>query len=114
MDDVQYNRNSQDNQVTELCATMTNNDSDGNPLDRLTKYIGNNKKDDCIDSDYQSELRILRRTFWSSEAIDSRLWLWQTCTEFGYFQGNRAAFKTFRIAAKSSCCYITVNLNNEF
>lgn len=98
MGDVQYNSNYPDNTVMMDCAMFTDT-SVGGPLERLTHFIstkyGLMNSDDCIGTDYNAEIKELRGSDWTSPYIDSRTWLWQTCTEFGYYQGTDSKNQPF-------------------
>merc|ERR1712098_982516 len=44
---------------------------------------------ECLDHTYQSEVKSLRETGWDSEAAaGGRQWIYQTCTEFGWYQSS--------------------------
>lgn len=89
MGDVQYNGEGANNNVVSDCRFLNNSAYGKNPLDRLTKFIASKYGifGDCINADYNADVTELQDSSWSSPAIDSRTWLWQTCTEFGYYQG---------------------------
>merc|ERR1719317_983651 len=42
--------------------------------------------DMCLDHTYASFLAQLSETSWSGEGVGWRQWIWQTCTEFGWYQ----------------------------
>lgn len=85
MGDVQYNSNDPSRNFVALdCALMTGT---GDPLKRLTNFIFQKYGSGCINADYNSDIAELQKSNWNARYIGSRLWLWQTCTEFGYYQG---------------------------
>jgi hypothetical protein len=62
----------------------------GSPIQRLavlnTKYLESNGEE-CLNNDYTSFLAVLTETSWSNTGgIGMRQWIWQTCTEFGWYQ----------------------------
>ncbi|XP_020629406.1 putative serine protease K12H4.7 isoform X3 [Orbicella faveolata] len=94
---VQYNK---DNRAFEgavgtnitidtLCDIMNDNDI-GDPLARYAKVnslILQTYGANCLDSSYNNLIASLRNTSWSSSASEGgRQWMYQTCTEFGFFQ----------------------------
>lgn len=90
MEDVQYAGDYPDNLVAMDCQTMTE-EFLGTPLQRLSLFVedtyGLAGEDDCVLANYQADIRQLKQSNWTAREINSRLWLWQTCTEFGYYQG---------------------------
>jgi len=100
MGDVQYNSNAPSNGVLQDCATMTNA-ATGDPINRLTKFIAGKYglgTNGCINADYTDDISSLQQSNWNSRYIDSRTWLWQTCTEFGYYQGTDSRDQPFGVS----------------
>lgn len=94
---VQYNK---DNRAFEgavgtnitidtLCGIMNNEDI-GDPLTRYAKVNSlmlQTYESKCLDSNYKSMITSLQNTSWSSSASEGgRQWMYQTCTEFGFYQ----------------------------
>jgi len=84
---VQYNgRYNED--IFSVCAIMTD-ESNGSELERFAKlneavlamYGGG-----CIDPSYDNWISLLSETSWADQDIGWRQWIWQTCTEFGWYQ----------------------------
>jgi len=95
MGDVQYNSNNPNsNTVIQDCAIMTNAGT-GDPLKRLTNFINQKYGGSCVDNNYNSDVTELQKSSWTARYIGSRLWLWQTCTEFGYYQGTDSSKQPF-------------------
>jgi hypothetical protein len=42
--------------------------------------------EECLDHEYASFLSMLTDSSWSGGGIGWRQWIWQTCTEFGWYQ----------------------------
>jgi len=86
MGDVQYNSNNpSSNGVIQDCAIFT---AAGDPLKRLNNFLISKYGSGCINADYKSDITELQKSSWNARYIGSRTWLWQTCTEFGYYQGT--------------------------
>jgi len=103
---IQYNR---DNRAWEgalgtnitietLCGVM-GDDKLGDTLDRyavVNDIILKVYSTKCIDVSYTNFVNFLRKTTWSSEnAGGARQWIYQTCTEFGYFQTTDSTQQVF-------------------
>ncbi|XP_078380206.1 putative serine protease K12H4.7 [Oculina patagonica] len=75
--------------INTLCGIMNNKDI-GDPLARYAKVnslILQTYGVKCLDSSYKSLITSLQNTSWSSSASEGgRQWMYQTCTEFGFFQ----------------------------
>ena len=97
MEIVQYNRdNIPFNYVTieGLCIFMANT-SYGTPLERYA--IVNSYLRGPIEANSTALFEALRQTEWSSSAVQDgiRQWIYQTCTEFGYFQTTDSVKQPF-------------------
>lgn len=103
---VQYNK---DNRAFEgaigtnitidtLCGIM-NDESVGDPLARYAKVNSlmlDTHGETCLDSSYKDLINELRQTSWSSSASEGgRQWMYQTCTEFGFYQSSDSAKQPF-------------------
>merc|ERR1719435_109697 len=84
---VQYNGHYEED-IFSICAIMTD-ESIGEPILRLAAVndvmLGSDA-DTCLDHTYASFLAQLSETSWSGEGVGWRPWIWQTCTEFGWYQ----------------------------
>jgi len=98
MDIVQYNK---DNRAFEgsstanisidtLCNIMTTKETNLTPLERYAQVnalLLNATKQNCSDIKYSKMIKNLQDPSWnSSVAGGERQWLFQTCTEFGFYQ----------------------------
>lgn len=101
---VQYNKDNRNNSamanmtIESACDILTN-DSLGIAIDRLailsTKIL-NASKEKCLDYMYNKMIHKLRNITWANEEAEGgRQWMYQTCTEFGFFQTSTARPKLF-------------------
>merc|ERR1712002_375010 len=84
---VQYNGNNNMN-ISTLCSIMTD-ETFASPLERLAvvnSMMLEEAGEPCIMHDYESFLNIISNTKWSGHGVGYRQWIWQTCTEFGWYQ----------------------------
>lgn len=103
---VQYNK---DNRAFEgavgtnitidtLCNIMTDQGI-GKEIARYAKVnslIMQTYGEKCLDSSYQKMISELKETSWTSSAgIGGRQWIYQTCTEFGFFQTSDSTDQPF-------------------
>ena len=96
---VQYNRdNVPFNEVTidDLCDVMVNT-SYGCPLERYAAISYLLSFGETIDANFSRQVEEMRQTPWNSSAVDEgmRQWIYQTCTEFGYYQTTDSAQQPF-------------------
>lgn len=69
-----------------LCNIM-NNSTIGTPIERYAKAaVVIYHEEDCADVNYQENVFAMRNVSWESELLSSRSWVYQTCTEFGWYQ----------------------------
>merc|ERR1712025_157260 len=62
-------------------------ESIGDPIDRLAVVVMLGWEDgDCIDPTYTSWVDLLSDISWEGGGVGWRQWIWQTCTEFGWYQ----------------------------
>ncbi len=103
---VQYNKDNRDFEgavgtditIDTLCDIMVNA-SIGEEIDRyaavnslLLKTYG----EPCLDISYDTMIKDLRETSWNSSASEGgRQWVYQTCTEFGFFQTSDGTDQPF-------------------
>ncbi|XP_050439494.1 putative serine protease K12H4.7 isoform X3 [Adelges cooleyi] len=94
---VQYNKDNRKSNMTDtnaiitletLCDIMTN-ESIVSPLEKYAavndRMLSSNNLT-CTDYVYEKEVNILKNVSWESSAASSRQWMYQTCTEFGFYQ----------------------------
>merc|ERR1711872_825561 len=82
---VQYNGHYEED-IFSICAIMTD-ESIGDPIDRLAVVVMLGWEDgDCIDPTYTSWVDLLSDISWEGGGVGWRQWIWQTCTEFGWYQ----------------------------
>uniref|UniRef100_A0A672NEF7 Putative serine protease K12H4.7 n=1 Tax=Sinocyclocheilus grahami TaxID=75366 RepID=A0A672NEF7_SINGR len=106
MDVVQYN---EDNRAFEgvvgtnitikvLCSVMLDS-SLGEPYDRyaaVARLMQNTFSQACINTQYKSYIQDMSNTSWSGpEAGGGRQWVYQTCTEFGFYQSTDSPNQPF-------------------
>merc|ERR1712179_17 len=84
---VQYNGHYEED-IFSICRIMTD-ESIGEPIKRLAAVndvmLGSDE-DLCMDTSYASWLEYLSSTSWDGQSDGWRQWIWQTCTEFGWYQ----------------------------
>ncbi|OAD55889.1 Putative serine protease K12H4.7 [Eufriesea mexicana] len=96
---VQYNKDNRNNSamanmtIESACDILTN-ETLGIAIDRLailnTKIL-NASKEKCLDYMYSKMIHKLRNVSWTNEQAEGgRQWMYQTCTEFGFFQTSTA------------------------
>ncbi|XP_031831625.1 putative serine protease K12H4.7 [Nomia melanderi] len=101
---VQYNKDNRNNSamanmtIDSSCDILTN-ESLGIAITRLaflSNKILNATKEKCLDYMYNKMVHKLRNVSWvSEEAEGGRQWMYQTCTEFGFFQSSTAQSNLF-------------------
>lgn len=103
---VQYNRDNRafegavDTNLTieAICSIMTN-DAIGTPFYRYTvvnSLILQTYNETCLDASYSKYINDMREVSWnSSQSVGGRQWMWQTCTEFGFYQSTDSQFQPF-------------------
>merc|ERR1711962_473143 len=55
-------------------------------IDNLAGLMLEEAGEPCIMHDYDSFLNIISDIHWSGHGVGYRQWIWQTCTEFGWYQ----------------------------
>lgn len=118
---VQYNRdNLPFNNVTidDLCDVMVNV-SLGSPLDRYAAVNHFLNFGEPIDANFSGQVEDMRETLWNSSAVDEgmRQWIYQTCTEFGYYQTTDSAQQPFgdliTLASQLKTCSAVYSLSPD-
>lgn len=103
---VQYNRDNtafegrpNNITITDLCAIMVNS-SLGSPLQRyaaVNSLLLKASGEDSVDANFSAEVEFMKGEAWDSPAVEggARQWVYQTCTEFGYYQTSDSAKQPF-------------------
>ncbi|KAK5642960.1 hypothetical protein RI129_009127 [Pyrocoelia pectoralis] len=77
--------------IASICDIMTDDDV-GAPIDKLAavnSLILNAYNQTCLDYRYDKMIKELSNNTWSAEVSEGgRQWMYQTCTEFGFFQSS--------------------------
>ncbi|XP_040566173.1 putative serine protease F56F10.1 [Lepeophtheirus salmonis] len=96
-DIVQYNKDNRafegadnsDITIDTLCKIMVD-ESIGQPIERLASVndliLRRVEKTECLDASYTNSINSLGYHNWTGES--SRQWIYQTCTEFGWYQSS--------------------------
>lgn len=74
--------------ISSICLNFMTNSTYGNPLDRLAtfnNYLSKMYNEECTPVDYKNAV-VTPMTDISLERGTSRVWEWQTCTEYGFYQ----------------------------
>jgi len=72
--------------IDDVCEIMNAGD---NPLDsfaNLNAATLDMNNEECLDHEFSSFLALLTETSFAGEGVGWRQWIWQTCTEFGWYQ----------------------------
>lgn len=99
---VQYSRDNRGiyaNRLTipVVCGIMMN-PSMPNVVDRyaaVNKLILDTSGETCLDFNYNNMINYLRVTNFTAVDSAARLWTWQTCTEFGFYQDSNSTMQPF-------------------
>jgi pimeloyl-ACP methyl ester carboxylesterase len=88
MGTTQYNDYGNTSQLAQWCREVTNTKHGQDALHRYSYWFKNVAGVDCANVDYKSDVETLKKTSWNSAytLLGERQWLWQTCTEFAYYQ----------------------------
>ncbi|KAI5734315.1 hypothetical protein M8J77_005022 [Diaphorina citri] len=100
---VQYNKDNREssNHITidDLCALLMDKKQDP-----VARYAAVNdlilskekKKNPCVDYKYEKMIEDMKNTSWDSEmANGGRQWIYQTCSEFGFYQSSNQSAHIF-------------------
>ncbi|XP_042240092.1 putative serine protease K12H4.7 [Homarus americanus] len=83
--------------VDTICDIMMN--GEGDPIDRYAEansLILDEYGELCLDHTYDAMIKQLQVTSWGDdEAMAGRLWVYQTCTEYGYYQSSDSPNQPF-------------------
>lgn len=97
-DVIQYNKDNREFEgvttanitINDLCNIMDSQGGNLSPIQLLAKvnsFMLDATKDKCLEHTYQSMIKEMQATSWSSSAgVGGRQWTYQTCTEFGWYQ----------------------------
>lgn len=98
---IQYNKDNREGAVTtiEALCDIMNDASYGDAIERyatindvMLKTFGM----ECLDVEYGDYIDSMRKVDWESSAAEGgRQWLYQTCTEFGYYQSTDSNKQVF-------------------
>lgn len=103
---VQYNRDNtafegRSNNITisVLCNIMANA-SLGTPLERyaaVNVLLLRSSGEDTVSANFSATVEFMKQVSWDSPAVlfGERQWVYQTCTEFGYYQTSDSADQVF-------------------
>ncbi|KYN03978.1 PREDICTED: putative serine protease K12H4.7 [Cyphomyrmex costatus] len=101
---VQYNNDNRQSSPTvnitiETVCDILVDEKIGKPIDRLAyvnNIILNATKEKCLDYRYNKMIHELRNISWASEQAEgARQWMYQTCTEFGFYQTSTGQTNVF-------------------
>nr|DBA26011.1 TPA: hypothetical protein GDO54_010325 [Pyxicephalus adspersus] len=106
MDVVQYNNDNREfegvkntNITIQVVCDIMANEVLGSPYDRYVEVIHTITKaaqEKCIEASYQAYVQDMRDCRWEGAAsTGGRQWMYQTCTEFGYFQSSDSTSQPF-------------------
>ncbi|XP_075057974.1 putative serine protease K12H4.7 [Mixophyes fleayi] len=119
MDIVQYNNDNREfegvkgtNVTIQVVCNIMASESLGSPYERyveVLQHIMKAKKEKCIDVRYHKYVQDMRDSRWGGpSSTGGRQWLYQTCTEFGYFQSSDSPsqpFSGFPLSYHVQQCY---------
>jgi len=76
--------------IPKVCDMMTANNGKTviQKLAAVNTFVGNFFGGGCTGTNYNDFINGMKQTSFNSPYADSRSWVWQTCTEFGYFQST--------------------------
>ncbi|XP_012936810.1 putative serine protease K12H4.7 [Aplysia californica] len=78
--------------IDKLCSIMTDSRK-GSYVERLAEVV---KPDPCLDYKYSKYIKMMRDAEWGPSAgVGMRQWIYQTCTEFGYYQTSESSHQPF-------------------
>ncbi|XP_056420864.1 putative serine protease K12H4.7 isoform X1 [Hyla sarda] len=106
MDIVQYNNDNREfegvkggNKTIQVVCDIMSNESIGSPYDRYAEVIRSilkAREEKCIEASYHQFLQDMSDIRWEGSASSGgRQWMYQTCTEFGYFQSSDSISQPF-------------------
>ncbi|KAJ8951301.1 hypothetical protein NQ318_008205 [Aromia moschata] len=91
---AQYNKNvGRTTSIDDLCVILTN-DTIGSEVYRLAEVNRLVAGSDCVDYKYESTVNALKNTTITTSG-NMRQWIYQTCTEYGWYQTSSQADPVF-------------------
>ncbi|XP_014248181.2 putative serine protease K12H4.7 [Cimex lectularius] len=119
-DVVQYNKDNRMSKsptakitIDDLCNIMVDRGL-GEPLDRyaaVNKMMLAATKSECLNFTYSQQLEELKNTVWNHTQA-ARQWIYQTCTEFGFYQTSSSPDELF--GSNIPLSYFTKQCQNIF
>ncbi|KAK3781561.1 hypothetical protein RRG08_054900 [Elysia crispata] len=79
--------------IHDVCTIMTDQ-SVGGELERYAK-VNSNPSGSCLDYSYKEMIEEIKNINWTTAAFGYRQWVYQTCTEFGYYQSSDSESQPF-------------------
>ncbi|XP_076243025.1 putative serine protease K12H4.7 [Calliopsis andreniformis] len=79
-------------QIAACCEDMTASYL-GSPLQRLAAFVS--RGDMCLDNNYEKFIKTYSNGALNEEKDITRLWFYQTCTEYGYYQTSNSTKSIF-------------------
>lgn len=85
--------------ITDLCNIMANT-SLGTPLERyaaVNELLLQSSGEEVVSANFSATVEFMKQVSWDSPAVmfGERTWVYQTCTEFGYYQTSDSALQVF-------------------
>ncbi|EFA84445.1 hypothetical protein PPL_02477 [Heterostelium album PN500] len=78
--------------ITNLCEIMTNPDND--PITNYVK-VWQGFTDGCTDTSYETMIDLMKNNTNDASVEGGKMWFYQTCTEFGYYQSSDSTKQPF-------------------
>ena len=83
--------------INDLCDIMTTGKK--SPIEKLAKvnqFLLEAYDQKCLDYSYEKMIQEMAETSWDSAAgVGGRQWIYQTCTEFGWYQSSNQVIYKF-------------------
>ncbi|XP_075998427.1 thymus-specific serine protease [Genypterus blacodes] len=122
MGSVQYNEEGVLMSIKELCGMMTDQDNKEplDPYSRLVKVMQlyrSTTKEPCLDVSHEWAVKSLMDTSLHSARKAERQWLYQTCTEFGFYETCEDAscpfYKTVTLQTQTKLCALLFGISQH-
>lgn len=72
--------------IDDVCEIMNNGENPMESFANLNAAILDMNNEECLDHEFSSFLSLLTDTSFAGAGVGWRQWIWQTCTEFGWYQ----------------------------
>jgi pimeloyl-ACP methyl ester carboxylesterase len=72
--------------IDDVCEIMNNGENPMESFANLNAAILDMNNEGCLDHEFSSFLSLLTDTSFAGAGVGWRQWIWQTCTEFGWYQ----------------------------